>query len=111
MPFSHRPGRITDNGRVRFNRFQNDRSRAYSGAFTDLDITQHFCAGSNQCATTHFRMSISPFLTCSAQRDILQKGDIILHHSTFTHHNASTMIEHDFFSQFRGGMDIDSEEL
>ena len=54
-------------------------------------------------------MAIAAGFTGTAQRDRLQNGDVIFHHSRFTNHDAGGVIQHDATPDARRRMNIHGE--
>src|SRR6476620_6526919 len=106
MRLPHRPGRNADDGRIGRDGKDDDAACTDIGADAHLDIPEDLRARTDQDAAPYLRMAVAGLLARSAQRHVLENGDIILHDGGFTNDEAAAVIEHDAAPHRSGGVDV-----
>src|SRR4051812_18165968 len=80
-------------GHVVRHRLHHNGASGDAGTMADLDIAKDARPGSDQHATTDFRMALLILLARATKGHAVQDGDVILDDSGFTAHESCCVIE------------------
>ncbi len=79
------------------------------GSSAYLDVTDNRRGGTDQDTLPDFGVSVSLFLTGTAECHAMQHGDIVLDNGSLADHDTCCVIKHDATANLGGGVNIDTE--
>ena len=79
------------------------------GTATYVYVAQHLGTCAYHHPFTDLGVAVTMLLASTAEGDVLQYGDIVLHYRCFTYDYARGMVKHDALTDLGGGMHIDAE--
>ena len=107
--FPNNFSRDASNSDMRWHVFHHNAAGANLSPFTDVDIADDRSRCANQYTMSYFRVTVTLYLTCAAQRNTVKYGDIVFNDGSFTNHYARGMVEHNAAANAGGRVNIGAE--
>lgn len=100
----------TNDGRVRWNRFENDGTGTDFSTFTDGKRTEDFGPAGDDDVVADGRMAFPFFFTGTAEGYTLVEGYVVADDRRFTDDDAHAMVDEEAFTDLCTGMNFDSRK-